>query len=103
MSTALAKSIVDMNIGMLYLARESLLQDRLAGMATLGIGDEVASCLLDMSTEQLHRLAHIEVLLVGLRWRAAPVWQRLGEFANGKTTALAQALVVGESELRHGH
>jgi hypothetical protein len=83
---------------MLYLARESLLRDRLAGMAALGIGAAVADTLLELSIDELLRLAQTPVLLVGLRWNNPHVWSMLRQFASGRTTALPQALVLAESE-----
>ena len=52
----------DINLGMLYLAREVLQQNRALGMANLGITPEVANTLLALSAEELHRLAHTPML-----------------------------------------
>lgn len=98
MATQLGRSINELNLGMLQLARESLLRDRLGGMAVLGIGDRVADMLLDMSVEELQRLAGTDVLLVGLRWQKPDVWQKLRQFASGKPAALPQAVVLSARE-----
>ena len=103
MSFTLGRSIADINLGMLQLARESLLNDKLGGMAVLGISEGVADMLLSMSLEELQRLAHTRVLLVGLRWSNLDVWQKLRRFAAGNPGALPQAVVLAANEDRHGY
>lgn len=101
--SGLGKSMSDINFGMLYLAREVLQQDRTLGMANLGITPEVAATLLSLSTEEINRLAHTPLLLVGLRWRSASVWNCLRQYALGSPAALPRALLLGEGELNHVH
>ena len=101
--SSLGKSMSDINLGMLYMAREVLQQDRALGMASLGITPEVASTLLSLSAEEINRLAHTPLLLVGLRWRGASVWNCLRKYAMGSAAALPRALLLGEGELDHVH
>jgi len=103
MTIQIGKSIGELNLGMLQLARESLLRDRLGGMAVLGIGDRVADMLLGLSVEELHRLANTDVLLVGLRWQKPDVWQKLRQFACGQPVALPQAVVLAANEDTRGY
>ena len=101
--TTLGKSMSDINLGMIYLAREVLQQDRHLGMANLGITPEVADTLLALSAEEINRLARTPLLLVGLRWRGAAVWSCLRQYATGSAAALPRALLLGEGELDHVH
>jgi len=101
--SSLGKSMSDINLGMLYLAREVLQQNRALGMANLGITPEVANTLLALSAEELHRLAHTPMLLVGLRWRGSSVWACLRQYAMGSAAALPRAVLLGEGELDHVH
>ncbi len=101
--SSLGKSMADINLGMLYLAREVLQQNRTLGMANLGIAPEVAATLLSLSAEELHHLANTPLLLVGLRWRGASVWDCLKQYAMGSASALPRALLLGEAELDHVH
>ncbi len=103
MMNTLNKSISDLNLGMLYLAREALRQDQHQGMLDLGITPEVAHTLLSLSTDELSHLAQTPLLLVGLRWRSASVWSSLCQYARGCADALPRALLLGEGELDHVH
>ncbi|NDU85081.1 MAG: flagellar transcriptional regulator FlhD [Ferrovum sp.] len=97
------KSIAEINLGMLYLAREVLQQDRLQGLLNLGITQKVADTLLALSAQELSHLAQSPVLLVGLRWHSARVWECLSQYATGTDTALPRALLLGEGEYDHVH
>ncbi len=101
--SSLGKSVSDINLGMLYLAREALQEDRVAGMANLGISQEVASLLLSLSAEEINRLARTPLLLVGLRWRSGAVWDCLKQYASGTPNALSRAVILGEEECDHVH
>jgi hypothetical protein len=101
--SSLGKSMADINLGMLYLARELLQQDKTLGMAHLGITPDVATTLLELSAEELARLARTPMLLVGLRWRGATVWNCLRQYAMGSAAALPRAILLGEGELDHVH
>ncbi len=99
----LEKSVSEINLGMLYLAREVLHQDRLHGLLQLGIQPKVADLVTGFSTAELHHLARSPVLLVGLRWRSMRVWECLNQYASGLDGALPRALLLGEAERDYGH
>lgn len=103
MLSSLNKSISDLNLGMLYLAREALRQDQQQGLLNLGITPEVAHTLLSLSTDEISHLAQTPLLLVGLRWRSSSVWNSLCQYARGSADALPRALLLGEGELDHVH
>lgn len=98
-----SQSIAEINLGMLYLAREVLQQNRLQGLLHLGIPPKVADLVLGLSATQLYHLAHSPVLLVGLRWRSMRVWECLNQYALGVDGALPRALLLGEGERDHGY
>lgn len=101
--SSLGKSMSDINLGMLYLAREVLQQDEALGLTQLGISREVAATLLSLSAEEVNRLGKTPLLLVGLRWRGDAVWDCLRQYAMGSHTALPRAVILGEGELHHVH
>ncbi|MBW8066554.1 MAG: hypothetical protein GJU73_03830 [Ferrovum sp.] len=98
-----AKSFAEINLGMLYLAREVLERDRLQGLLNLGLLPPVADLVLGMSAAEIHHLAQSPILLVGLRWRSMRVWECLGQYAMGTDAALPRALLLGEGERDHGY
>jgi hypothetical protein len=100
---SLGKSMSDINLGMLYLAREVLQKDEALGLSQLGISREVATTLLSLSAEELNRLGRTPLLLVGLRWRGEPVWDCLRQYALGSQAALPRAVILGAGELHHVH
>jgi Flagellar transcriptional activator (FlhD). len=97
------KSIAEINLGMLYLAREVLHHNRLQGLLNLGIHPKVADVVMGLSAAELSRLAQSPVLLVGLRWHSMRVWECLNQYAVGVDGALPRALLLGEGERDHGY
>lgn len=95
-------SVAGLNLAFLMYLRESLMQDRLQTLADFEIEARLADRILALTTDQLIRLAHADLLLVGLRWRRLPVWSCLGDYAEGADAALPRALIAAESG-RHGY
>ena len=96
------RSMVELNTEMLSLAREMLRQNYERALYELGIHRDVASTILKLSVKEIRQLTSTPVLLVGLRWKNPKVWQELSLYASGESIALAQAMVIGEKEMRHG-
>lgn len=90
-------ALAELNLSFLYFMREALIRDRLQALADLDIDPAVADLLLSLTADQMIRLAHSEVLLVGLRWRRGQVWSCLGDYAAGADAALPRALIAAES------
>lgn len=101
--SSLGKSMSDINLGMLYLAREVLQKDEALGLTQLGINREVAGMLMSFSADEINRLGRTPLLLVGLRWRGSAVWDALRQYALGSAKALPRAVILGEGETHHVH
>ncbi|KRH78481.1 flagellar transcriptional regulator FlhD [Ferrovum sp. JA12] len=97
------RSMVDLNSEMLGLAREMLRDNYNRALYELGIQKAVAQTLLTLSVKEIRQLVSTPVLLVGLRWRNPRVWQELSHYASGEQVALAQAMLIGEKEMRNGY
>ncbi|MBU6468456.1 MAG: flagellar transcriptional regulator FlhD [Betaproteobacteria bacterium] len=97
------RSMVDLNTEMLGLAREMLRENFDRALYELGIQREVAQTILKLSVKEIRQLVSTPVLLVGLRWKNPRVWQELSHYAGGEPVALAQAMLIGEKEMRHGY
>jgi hypothetical protein len=96
-------TVSELNWMILQFVRESLLRDRLEAFSAFHIDDSLADLLLELTPEQLRRIAYSKVLLVGLRWRRFSVWHCLKEYAQGTAMALPQALIAAEAEMSCGY
>jgi|GEM_PF-345856 hypothetical protein len=96
-------AVSELNWMILQFVRESLLRDRLAALNAFHIDSALADLLLELTPEQLRRIAFSKVLLVGLRWRRFSVWHCLREYAEGTAVALPQALIAAEAEVLNGY
>lgn len=101
--SAAYSTVSELNWMILQFVRESLLRNRLEALNAFHIDDALADLLLELTPEQLRRIAFSKVLLVGLRWRRYSVWHCLREFAQGTAVALPQALIAAEAEVSSGY
>jgi len=96
-------TVNELNWMILQFVRESLLRDRFEALNVFHIDAELGDLLLELTPEQLRRIAFSKVLLVGLRWRRLSVWHCLRDYAQGTAVALPQALIAAEAEVSHGY
>jgi Flagellar transcriptional activator (FlhD) len=96
-------TVSELNWMILQFVRESLLRDRLEALEAFHIDACLGDLLLELTPEQIRRIAFSKILLVGLRWRRFSVWHCLKEYAQGTAVALPQALIAAEAEVSSGY
>lgn len=82
------REIGDINLAYMLLAQKLVKQDRGAAMFRLGIGEELAELLANMSLAQIVKLAASNLLLCSFRLDDNPMFAVVGQ---GKESALQQA------------
>lgn len=82
------REIGDINLAYMLLAQKLVKQDRAAAMFRLGIGDELADLLANMSLAQIVKLASSNLLLCSFRLEDNPMFAVMGQQKDG---ALQQA------------
>lgn len=82
------REIGDINLAYMLLAQKLVKQDRGAAMFRLGIGEELAELLANMSLAQIVKLAASNLLLCSFRLDDNPMFAVVGQ---GKDSALQQA------------
>mgnify|MGYP002335871305 CR=1 FL=1 len=82
------REIGDINLAYMLLAQKLVKQDRAAAMFRLGIGDELADLLANMTLSQIVRLASSNLLLCSFRLEDNPMFAVMGQQNDG---ALQQA------------
>ena len=82
------REIGDINLAYMLLAQKLVKQDRGAAMFRLGIGEELAELLANMSLAQIVKLAASNLLLCSFRLDDNPMFAVVGQ---GKDGALQQA------------
>ena len=82
------REIGDINLAYMLLAQKLIKQDRGAAMFRLGIGEELAELLANMSLAQIVKLAASNLLLCSFRLDDNPMFAVVGQ---GKDSALQQA------------
>jgi flagellar transcriptional activator FlhD len=75
----IADEIRDLNLAYLMLAQSMIRQDRAAALYRLGIGEDVADLLLQMTSQQLVRVASRNMMLCRLRFQDEMIWSLLSD------------------------
>jgi flagellar transcriptional activator FlhD len=82
------REIGDINLAYMLLAQKLVKQDKAAAMFRLGIGEELADLLANMTLAQIVKLAASNLLLCSFRLGDNPMFAAVGQ---GKDVALGQA------------
>ncbi len=82
------REIGDINLAYMLLAQKLVKQDKAAAMFRLGIGDELAELLANMTLAQIVKLASSNLLLCSFRLEDNPMFAVMGQQKDG---ALQQA------------
>lgn len=94
----MGRSIVELNQNLLFLAREILLENKTVAMSQLDLSDDVAQIILDLSLEEIQRLAATPMMLIGFRWKRNTIWSSLQQYAKGGQGNLPKVMILGHEE-----
>lgn len=87
-TTEASQEIADLNLTYMLLAQKLLKTDRAGAMLLLGVSEELADILIEMTLSQLVKLAANNFLLCAFRLNEIPAARMLDQ---AKTPALQQA------------
>ena len=96
---ALLDEIREANLSYLLLAQRLLREDRAEALYRLGVSDEVADLLAQLSTAQLLRIATSSQLMCRFRCDDRMVWDLLVKHAKDKGVRGVHAAIVMNSAL----
>lgn len=73
----LLAEIRDQNLGYLMLAQKLLRQDRDEGMFRLGVDEDVADLIVNMTTSQMLHISNTNILICQMRNAEESIWKLL--------------------------
>lgn len=93
----LAEEIRELNLSYLMLAQRMLLEDRQAGMFRLGLGDDAAEVIENLSPAQILRMASTGLMLCQVRFDDRLLLELLSDHQREPAVASIHAAIVAAS------
>lgn len=93
-TAALLEQIRETNLSYLLLAKQMINEDRAETLIRLGIDEQTADLLADLSTAQLLKVAQTNVPLCSLRFPDTQVWKLAADQGKDKTISGMHAAIL---------
>jgi len=90
----ISNEVRELNLSYLMLAQQMLQADRAGAMFKLGIGEDIAEIITNLSPAQILRMANNDMLLCRFRFDDALLLNLLGNHSHENTAARMHAAII---------